>query len=291
MQAVPLRFPSETDVPVSDRPPGAGEGAAGYPASPSALAGCAHVIYEFPLNERVRTMLRLEDLGQRFEHHLAEGHAFQHHAALLTLFEILEVAARADLKSDLIQEIERQKTVLEPLRGNAAVQAETLDQVLGQMERVGSRILMMQGKIGQELRENEWLMGIKQRTGIPGGTCEFDLPAYHLWLNQPETQRRAELSEWAAPLRPIFEGVGIVLRLLRESGSPAHHIAYQGQFQQSLAGRMVQLARVRMTSSLPCAPEVSANKYALNIRFVGFGVGRARMCESDVEFELTYCNL
>ena len=30
-------------------------------------------------------------------------------------------------------------------------------------------------------------------TGIPGGTCEFDLPAYHWWLHQEPDARRSDL--------------------------------------------------------------------------------------------------
>ena len=36
--------------------------------------------------------------------------------ALLSLFEITDVAARADLKTDILQELERQRQVLAPLR-------------------------------------------------------------------------------------------------------------------------------------------------------------------------------
>ena len=40
-------------------------------------------------------------------------------------------------------------------------------------------------------------------------------------------------------------------------------------------------------------PEVSANKYFLNIRFTKPPAGeiKARVCEQDVGFELTFCNL
>ena len=38
--------------------------------------------------------------------------------------------------------------------------------------------------------------------------------------------------------------------------------------------------------------EISANKYALNIRFTLHDGGqRAKVIESDVDFELTFCNL
>lgn len=40
-------------------------------------------------------------------------------------------------------------------------------------------------------------------------------------------------------------------------------------------------------------PEVSANKYFLNIRFTNPPVGefKARLAERDVNFDLTFCNL
>jgi cell division protein ZapD len=39
-------------------------------------------------------------------------------------------------------------------------------------------------------------------------------------------------------------------------------------------------------------PEISANKYALNIRFIGVsGLDRGTVYDRDVPFELTFCNL
>ena len=142
------------------------------------------ISYEYPLSERIRTLLRLEDLYERVQYFTAKADAQEHHVALLCIFEILEVASRADLKSDLLQELERQKHTLEALRDNPEISQEALDSILWEIDRVSSRLSQMSGKIGQELRENEWLMSIKQRTNIPGGVCEFDVPSYHYWLHQ-----------------------------------------------------------------------------------------------------------
>ena len=91
---------------------------------------------------------------------------------------------------------------------------------------------------------------------------------------------------------PIYAGLSIVLRLLRESGGAKQHIATQGTFQQMLSGRMAQMVRITLSQDLPCTPEISANKYALNIRFTTMdGVQRPRICERDIEFDLTFCNL
>ena len=58
-----------------------------------------------------------------------------------------------------------------------------------------------------------------------------------------------------------------MLRILRDSGKSSGHTATLGAFQQMLSGRVVQMLRVTLESDRPCVPEVSANKYAINIRF------------------------
>ncbi len=248
--------------------------------------------YEYPLSERIRTLLRLEDLYERVQYFTAKADAQEHHVALLSIFEILEVAGRADLKSDLLQELERQKQTLEALRDNPEISQEALDGILWEIDRVSSRLFQMSGKVGQELRENDWLMSIKQRTNIPGGVCEFDVPSYHYWLHQSSEQHRHDLEGWLAPFLPIRDGIAIMLRLLRESGKMSSQTAVQGVYQQMMAGRVAQMLRIRLRRDYPCVPEISANKYALNIRFTSHEGGqRPKLMESDVHFELTFCNL
>ena len=249
------------------------------------------ISYEYPLSERIRTLLRLEDLYERLDYFLDKNEALQYHVALLLIFEVAEVTSRSDLKSELLQELERQKQSLEALRGNPEVSEQALNNVLGQVDQAGSRLLQT-SKIGQELRDNEWLMSIRQRTNIPGGACEFDLPSYHYWLQQAPEQHRHDLQLWLAPFLPIRDAIGIVLRLLRESGKTTSQVAYQGVYQQMMAGRMAQMLRIRLQRQYQCVPEISANKHALNIRFTTQeGMHRPRAAETDVEFELTFCQL
>ena len=249
--------------------------------------------YEHPLNERIRTLMRLEDLYGRALFFTAQSAPQDHHAALLALFEIIDVAARADLKTDILQELERQRQLLAPLRSNPAIEAQTLDSLLGEIDTVSASLLAQTGKLGAQLRDNEWLMAIKQRTGIPGGTCEFDLPAYHHWLNRDASAREQDLQSWLAPLLPIHSGLAIILRLLRDNGRMSRHTAQHGVFQLMLTtAKVAQLLRLSLDRSLPCVPEISANKYALNIRFIGVaGMDRGALYEGNVEFDLMFCNL
>ena len=252
------------------------------------------IVYEYPFNERIRTLLRLEDLYEKFKFFVHQEHPMQHHVALATIFDMLEVAGRADLKSDLLQELERQKQVLLSFRNNPDISEEALSGVLRDIEQAAAALFSMTGRIGQYLRENEWLMSIKQRTGIPGGACEFDLPSYHYWLHRPAEERTGQLAAWTGPLYPLRDGTAIILRILRESGRPQPVSAPQGMFQQMLGGKTAQMLRLRLDPTMACVPEISANKYVLNIRFLsqnGEGDARTRTADWDVAFELTFCNL
>lgn len=265
---------------------------AALPHNPAQPKAGSVIIYEYPLNERVRTLLRLEDLYERVEYFLAKEDRHDHHACLTGMFEIIEVASRADLKSDLLQELDRQRTFLEALRNNPAISEQKLESVLGELDAAFTNLHATSGKTGQSLRENEWLMAIKQRAGIPGGTSEFDLPSYHHWLHHPAPRRQDDLMEWLKPLLPIHAALAIVLRVLRESGRTVSLMAFQGVYQQTPAEKPAQMLRLTLDDELPCVPEISANKYALNVRFLlPEGMQKSRVYDQDVPFELSFCNL
>lgn len=251
------------------------------------------ITYEYPFNERIRTLLRLEDLFEKTAYFARADGQHEHHAALVTLFEILEAAGRADLKMDLIQELERQRQTLLAFRNNPDISEEALSGALYEIEQSSAALLGMSGKLGQYLRDNDWLMSIKSRAAIPGGVCEFDLPSYHWWLHRDVETRRAALEGWSKPLFALRDASAIVLRLLRSSGRPKQHVAVNGQFQLNLGGTSAQMVRVVLAASEAAVPEVSANKYFLNIRFTKPPLNelKARSCDRDVEFRLTFCNL
>jgi cell division protein ZapD len=252
------------------------------------------ITYEYPFNERIRTLLRLENLFEKVTYFIEQPGWREHHVVLLALFEMLEVAGRADLKTDLIQELERQRQSLLAFRNNPEISEEKLSGALYEIEQSSAALLGMTGKIGHYLRENDWLMAIRSRAAIPGGVCQFDLPSYYYWLNQEASVCQEDLREWVRPLIPLRDGMAIVLRLLRASGSFEPQVARGGFFQLSLSGGASQMVRISLEKELPFVPEISANRYALNIRFVRQGGGpRFRQCDgaADVPFDLEFCNL
>lgn len=249
------------------------------------------ILYEYPLQERIRTYLRLEHLFIRLNQLISRVDALDHHFALVTLFEIMDVAARADLKSDLLKDLDKQKHTLEGYRGNPAIAEGVLNDVIDELEQCFAALNDQPGKAGQSLADNEWLMSIRSRIGIPGGTCEFDLPSYYAWQHKTGVSRQGELKLWAAMLTPLAGAVHLLLKLLRDSGAPQKVFASAGQFQQNLPqGRTFLLLRVALDASLELIPEISGNRLMASIRWLRMGEGqRPQAITDDVAFELALC--
>ena len=79
------------------------------------------VIYEQPLNERVRTFLRLEHLFCQIDYTLRGYSIWDSRATLDTLVETLEILSRSDLKTELIKELERHIVKLNALQQSPGV--------------------------------------------------------------------------------------------------------------------------------------------------------------------------
>ncbi|HSV48047.1 MAG TPA: cell division protein ZapD [Ramlibacter sp.] len=250
------------------------------------------ILYEYPFNERIRTYLRLEHLFRRLGELVPRAHPIDHHYALATIFEVMDVGARADLKSDLMKDLEKQKAALNAYRGNPAIAQGVLDEVVAKLESCFAALNRQPGKAGQSLTENEWLMSIRSRVNIPGGTCEFDLPAYYAWQQLEAAHRRADLERWASTLAPLAEAVHLLLKLLRDSGMPQKVMATAGHLQQTLAqGRTFQLLRLRIDPAMGLVPEISANRLMVSVRLMRQENGdRLQASNDDAPFELTLCS-
>ncbi|MDD2880285.1 MAG: cell division protein ZapD [Rhodoferax sp.] len=250
------------------------------------------ILYEYPLHERIRTYLRLEHLSLRLHQLASRVDALDHHFALVTLFEIMDVAARADLKTDLLKDLDRQKHTLEGYRGNPAIAEAALEQVITELDQSFEALNAQPGKAGQGLAENDWLMSIRSRISIPGGTCEFDLPAYYAWQHKTGVLRQAELAQWMGSLTPLTDAVHLLLKLLRDSGSPQKVIANGGQFQQNLPqGRTFLLLRLALDVGTEVVPEISGNRLMVSVRLMRQGDDhRPHAITDDVPFELALCS-
>jgi cell division protein ZapD len=250
------------------------------------------ILYEYPFNERIRTYLRLEQLFQRLGKLIAREDALDHHYALVSLFEIMDVGSRADLKSDVLRDLEKHKQQFANYRGNPQIDQDVLEQTIASFESHFHALNGIPGKAGQSLTENDWLMSIRSRCSIPGGTCSFDLPAYHAWQNRSAQARQQDLQRWIDTLLPLAKAVGILLQMLRDSGSAQKVMASGGAFQQTLPqGRTFLLMRLRIDETLGLIPEISGNRLMVSVRLMRMDETDHLVASgADGSFEIALCS-
>jgi cell division protein ZapD len=247
--------------------------------------------YEHPLNERIRTFLRLEFLFAKVAHFLNEEDSWTSRAAVEGILDILAITARADIKTELLKELDRNSGTLNRIRRQPGVDLETLGKILDELGQAVSDLHALGGQIGQSLRQDEFLKGIAKRSSIPGGTCSFDLPLYHFWLRQPPQVRQQRLHEWMRGLQPVGDAITLVLSLARTSSAPREVTATGGFFQEALnAEAPAQLVRVTLNGNAPLFPEISGHKNRFNIRFMdATQAARPVPWREDTVFSLTCC--
>jgi cell division protein ZapD len=249
------------------------------------------ILYEYPFNERIRTYLRLEHLFGRLGQLIPRDIPLDHHFALVTIFEIMDVTSRADLKSDVLKDLEKQKAYIAAFRGNPSISEVSLEAMLDRLKDAFSQLSQQHSKPGHDLLDSEWLMAVRSRAVIPAGTCSFDLPAYHAWQYHPPDVRRADLQRWTATLVPLSRAVALLLQILRTSGHPQKVMAIGGQFQQMLPqDRFFQLLRLRIDESLNLIPEISGNRLMVSVRLMRHKRdGKLHPVREDAPFELALC--
>lgn len=248
------------------------------------------ILYEYPFNERIRAYLRLEYLFDRLFFFSREQDLRHHQIAVTTLFDLLDAIERTDVKTAVLQDVERQRTQLGALRNHPEVDQRALEQMLAEMAEVCAT-LASGGKAGQALRENEWLVSLRGRLTVPGGASQVDMPSYHAWQHKPVQTRLADLDSWTQQLMPLHEAVKIALRLLREGGTRQDMVAEQGAYQQMLGGKAYQLLRVWVDPERNAFPEISGNKYMVWVRFsTQSSEVKPQQTQADVPFKLALCN-
>ena len=251
-----------------------------------------YTTYEFPLNERIRVFIRLEQLFQQLNHSMEGATVFDKRSAISTLLAILMIFSRNDLKSELLKELDRHSKALNQIANSEGVDTVKLEQILNDLNAISKKLYAANGKIGINVMESNLFQSISQRRSIPGGTCSFDLPAFHYWLEQHDSVQQADLAHWTKPFVDIQSAINLSLNFIRQSSIPTQEIAEAGFFQLSLdKSQPFQLLRVAVDHSFPCFAEISGGKHRFTIRFMKPSTDKSRPIQisDDIPFSLTRC--
>ena len=250
------------------------------------------ILYEHPLNERIRTLLRLEYLFDKANHHRAGETQWDARASLDSLFELADIAGRAELRTELIKELERHTAALTPLMQRPGVDTRVLEEVLTNLGMLTSKLSSESGHHFSAVKDHEMLGALRQRNAIPGGTCAFDLPGFHRWLQSSLPERNRHLDQWFAGLEPVRSATQTLMGLIRQSATATKETAAEGFYQAELdSERPFQLVQVRLPRAAPYFPEISGGRHRFTIRFLRQSdfAARPNQVDRDIVFELTRC--
>lgn len=233
--------------------------------------------------------MRLEQLFQQIDHFMQGNSIWESRAVISTLLEILTIFSRNDLKSEILKELDRHENVLGKMAKSQQIDQTKLNNLLAKLSTISDELYSTSGKIGHSLTESELFKSISQRSSIPGGTCAFDLPAYHYWLQQEESRRRQDLEQWLKPFQIIRLAIDLLLNFIRQCSTPSLEQARTGFFQKTLDHSLpYQLLRVGLKRSQPYFAEISGGKHRFTIRFMTAKASeRPSQCSEDVDFQLT----
>lgn len=250
------------------------------------------IIFEQPLNEKCRTLLRLSHLFEQLDYHLPQDTEWHARAALQTLLDISNVLSRADIKSELLKEMDRYSMALSKMADLPHVDSDRLQHILQDLEHSQRTIRNHQGQLAGSLRKSDFLNSVLQRSSIPGGGFDFDLPQLHYWLQQPHSERLLQFDDWRSEITAVQEAVDLLLNLIRHSTTFQPQTALGGFYQQGLGDASAQLVRVSVAEEERVYAEISGGKHRFSVRFMNLDdLEQPSQCVRDIPFDLNVCLL
>ncbi|QPG06299.1 cell division protein ZapD [Salinimonas marina] len=246
-------------------------------------------VYEFPLKEKVRNYLRIEQLIAQLKSGASAPSSQLQMYFFDQLFTLLDLFERIDIRTDIIKDLDAHEKNLMYWSQHPNIDSGALEQTMNSIVALRDKLKTCK-KFGTELKDDKFLASIRQRFAIPGGACSFDLPNLHFWLAQPDDQRTASMNNWLATLSSVDKAISICLSFLRERGQFRPITATNG-FYQGVAEDKNELIRVRCSTEGGYYPNLSGNKYRYALRFMWFEptAGANVSVEDDVSFSVAAC--
>src|SRR5215475_3849941 len=112
---------------------------AGAPAETEEETGS--LVFEQPLNERMRTFLRLDFLYNQALYHNEIASQWSSRAAMTSLIDILAITTRGDTRSDVLKELERHISSLNEFQSKRGVDTERLQTLLKNLTRLRGELM------------------------------------------------------------------------------------------------------------------------------------------------------
>jgi|TARA_B110000238_G_scaffold193734_1_gene230603 cell division protein ZapD len=238
--------------------------------------------YEFPLNERIRKFLRVEEIFKKMEAQLSNKQEFSAHTCFTTYFDIMVFAARGDLKVELIQEIEKQR-----LKLKSKIKTKKNVKFLADLNKI--RLHLEKAKViaGFNFGGDKFLHELKTRSDSPYGIVSTDFPEFQFWLESTSfLERRAYFKNKLQDIDSIKIAINTLMRLLRDNVKNKIMETKADEIQYKLDPLLKNdLVIITLPKKPKCFPNISSNKYAVNVH-LRIQPNKSKVSAKAIKFKL-----
>ena len=248
-------------------------------------------IYELPLNERLRTFMRIEFLYSRLKYFTSNlDDNWQTRTVIHTLLEIYSILSRTDVRREVLADLDRYIMQMQRFQSAPDADNNMVNDVLEDLDLIKNQVVDIGTDYLLKLREDEFIASLLHRHTLPGGKAEFDMPKYKFFLESDKENVTTQINSWIDIIRPICEGIDKLMWIIRESNEPIATVAVGGQYNHQIE-RRTQISLVRIiTNDANTYPEISGGRHLIAVRFFNQNKdGTYLQFEDNVEFKISLC--
>jgi cell division protein ZapD len=225
------------------------------------------ILYEIPLNQRARDLLRLERIFRETLKQIDMATESSHFNALKQVYILLDFFERGDFKAQLIKTLDREIAYYAKLKDNPAVDLSKLDVFIKQLAQLNRWAKSQDGKIGHQLLKNNFLDNSRKKLTLDSARLSFDAPAVKCFLAKDPLERQEHLLNWLKAFKGVQTSVEVILRLSRDTGFFQTTFAEDGFYEEEYEKEQYQFIGIALPNDLNLFPEVSTGPGRFCIQF------------------------
>ena len=246
-------------------------------------------LYELPLNERLRTFMRIEFISKRLKHYLESEDIWAIRSVIHCLLEIYSILARTDVRREAITDLDRYIYEMGKYQDSPLADEDRASEIQQNLQSLKAAIDDSGSDYLKPLRDNEFLNSLLHRHTLPGGRAEFDMPKYKYWLNSGRT--KSDIDQWFGVIKPVCSSIDQLLWMIRESTEAIATVAVSGFYNHQITkAHKISLVRIFLDKNT-IYPEISGGKHLISIRFFNWEDSEEKWSQTkeNINFRISLC--
>ena len=241
-------------------------------------------IYEEPVDERIRKFLKLESYFLKINKHKDIDNSYDSFAALYNLISLYQNLSRAEVKRELIREIDFHKSrYMEYIKIEGSDKIK-LNSIMEKQNVILNRLHNLPANYLTELHNDELFQHCAKHYDTLSSELDY-------WLTRDYTFRCNQINLWQEIIKPIENSVYFCLDILRKSSETREECAKSGMHIFKLdPDKKVRMLRITMHSDNYFFPRVSVGPQRATISFMTLNdSNKFIQLKDDITFVIDLC--